>query len=92
MKGTLHKYLCTLIIVPLRILLKIRNISVKKNLKENRNSPFKFKIIWQFGGDRQATDGKTAYALCVMDIQSCRHTDYEILIAFPQQKLLHERA
>jgi hypothetical protein len=41
---------------------------------------------------RQATDDNTAHVHCMLDTKGNKYSDYLILIAFPLQQWLHERA
>ena len=101
--GTLHKHLCTFMIISRWILLRMRNVS-DKSYRENRKShlifsnffpkptPF-FEIMWKniVVPDRTQT---TVWSMCIACwIPKARnvHSEYVILIPFPRQQCLHER-
>jgi len=80
---TLHEDLCTFMVISRRTLLRMRNIS-DKICREDWNTRFTIYNycliscrLWdneeKYGRTMQATDGDTAHALCMLDVQSYRH-------------------
>jgi len=95
--GTLHEDLCTLIVISHWIHHSMRNISYWSH-RENQNTHFILKVVGKYGRARQ-----TAYeniirrrkdAIYISDNHD-KYRDthaYWILIAFPRQQRLRERA
>jgi hypothetical protein len=48
--------------------------------------------VKKYGRAREATDDNTAHALGMLAKYGYTHSQYVILIAFPRQECLHERA
>jgi hypothetical protein len=103
--GNMHEDLCTLIIISRWILLKMRNIS-DKYCRQNQNTYFVFKNdfqkfvpVWdnvkKYVRARQVTDDKIIWRMsfaCWITKATNTHSEYVILIAFPRQRWLRERA
>jgi len=104
MKGTLHVDRYKFLITSRAILLRMRNVS-DKSCRENQNTHFVFsncffenhvvyEIMWENIvelGRPQLTIWRMRIA-CLIPKATNRHSEYVILIAFPQQQWLHERA
>jgi hypothetical protein len=102
--DTLHEDQYRLMIIPILVLLKMRNVS-EKSCRGNHNTHFTFKyffwksyLLWvnveQYGTARQATDDNTIRRMrfaCWMIKATDTHPKYAILIAFPQQQWICER-
>jgi len=103
--GTSHEDLCTFMIISRRILLRIRSVSDKSCI-QSQNTHFKLVIIFrkscrlwdnveECSRAGQSTDDSiirhTRFA-CWMPKTTNTHSEYVILITFPQQKWLHKWA
>jgi hypothetical protein len=99
--GTLHKDLCTFMVISRSILLRTRNDS-DKSCTENQNTHFMFNNflfrkscrLWdnveKHGTARQATDDNIIRRMrftCWITKATDTHLEYLILIAFPRQRL-----
>jgi hypothetical protein len=103
--GTLREDLCTFMIISRWILLRMRNVS-DKSCRETQNTHFTFSNFFRkscrlldnvekYGTARQATDGNIIRRMrfaCWITKATNTHTEYVILIAFPRQQWLRERA
>ena len=99
--GSLYEYLCTLLITLRSCLLRKRNVSVN-NFGENQNSffaqksfavnlPFA-KYVEKYGRATQDNTMRSMRIVCWIIKATYTHTEHVILIAFPRQSCLHERA
>jgi hypothetical protein len=97
--------LCTFLITSCSVLLRMRNFSEKfvekikthilYSITFSENNTV-YEIMWKkYGRVKKATDGNIIWRMrisCWMTKATDIHSEYVILIAFPRQKLLHERA
>jgi hypothetical protein len=103
--GTLHEYLCTFMIISRWILLRMRNVS-HKSCRVNQNTHFMFnnsfpetravyEIKWKNTVQPDRPKMTILYGACALHVGYLRlqtHSEYLILIAFPRQQRLRERA
>jgi hypothetical protein len=103
--GTLHEHTCTFMIISRSVPLRVRNVS-DKSCRQNQNTHFMFSEfsqkscrLWdnveKHGTARQATDVNIIQRMrfaCWMTKAADTHSEYVILIAFPRQQWLRERA
>jgi hypothetical protein len=106
MTGTLHENVCTFMIISRSIILRMRNVS-DRGYTENQNTHFMLNnfffsenwYLWdnveKYGRARHATDDNTIRRMriaCWITKAIETHSEYVILIAFPRQQWLRERA
>ena len=103
MTGTLHEDQYTFLIISCSFLLRMRNVS-EKSCRENQNTHFMFNNfffkscrLWdnveKYYRVGQATNDSMAHVQCMLVTKATNtHSEYAILIAFPLQQCLHERA
>jgi hypothetical protein len=104
--GTIHEDLCTFMLISRWILLRMRNVS-DKCYRENKKTHIlcsetffrkscRFSDnVEKYGTARQATDDNIIRRMrfeCWVTNGTDTHSANVILIAFPRQQLLHERA
>jgi hypothetical protein len=105
--GSLHGHLCTFMIIPRWILLRMSYVS-DKSCRENQNTQFMFNNfffrrkschLWdnveEYGTAGQATDDNIIRRMrtaCWITKATDTYTEYVILTAFPRQHLWRERA
>jgi len=103
--DTLHEDQYRFMIIPILVLLRVRNVS-EKSCRGNHNTHFTFKnffwksyLLWvnveQYDRARQATDnntiGRMRFAYWMIKATNT-HPEYAILIAFPKQQWIRKRA
>jgi hypothetical protein len=103
-KNALNEDQCTFMIISRSVIFGMKNIS-DKSFRESRNTHFMFsyfffvnhaiyEIIWNCTveqGRPQMTIWRMRMACWITKVTNT-HTEYVILIAFPQQQYLHERS
>jgi hypothetical protein len=103
--GTLHEDLCTFMIIPRWILLRIKSVS-DRSCRGNQNTHIMinnfffenrvvYEIMWKNIVQPDRPQMTTQYGTCALHAGQLRlqtHSEYVILIAFPRQEWLHERA
>jgi hypothetical protein len=100
--GTLQEDKVIFIVISRSVLLRVRNVS-DRSYRENQNTNFMSNnffskivgflgIVEKFFRAGQATDHNTAHAHCLLDKRLQAQSEYVIIVAFPLQQWLHERA
>jgi len=90
--GTLYEDQYTLMIISRSVLLRMRNV-LDKHCRENQSKPLMFsKFFFEYHAVYEIITIWRISIACWIPKTTDTHLEYIILIAFPLQQLLYERA